>query len=842
MHWPRFRSVVRFLGPAGGTLEPAITSTFFNQQLETGAAGAESCFHCGQPVPAGRRLTARIDGADRPMCCPGCQAVAEAIVGSGHDNFYRVRSGHTPGVEHRDTGDVAVYDLPEIQRRFVHVLADETREVSLILEGISCAACIWLIEKHLGELPGVVDLQVNYATQHALLRWNDRQTRLSEILREIEAIGYRAMPCNAELQQAAHRRERRSLLRRLAVAGLFGMQVMMLSISLYAGAWTGIEREFEQFFRWLGLCLTLPVVLYSAAPFFTAAWRDLRQRRIAMDLPVSIAIGAAFAGSLLATWRGGGEVYFDSVVMFVFFLTASRYFESVARHRSAVSIERLVQSLPMVANRLTANGDVEEAVPAVALAVGDRVLVRPGETVPADATILEGSSAIDESLLSGESMPVEKSPGERLFGGSVNRSNPLRVSVTAVGADTVIAEIQRSVERALADKPPLARLADRVAARFVGIVLATVAGVAVYWWLWQPGRWFETALAVLIVSCPCALSLATPTAISATLGRMQALGMLVKRALALETAQRITHVVFDKTGTLTRGEPLLERIECAPGCEREACLRLAAGLERHSQHPLARSLVRAAGTSGKPALRPESVSGGGLRAHIDGREYFIGSSDFIATATAAKIPRQWLDEIAHEAVSAVFLATAEMPMAMFVFSDELRAEARSVVAALRERGLEVLLMTGDRDAAAAKAARLCGIDDYRAGLAPGDKMAAVQAMQGRGARVMMIGDGINDAPVLACADVSVAMGGATALARGSADIVLMSSRLEAVTRIFEIAARTRRIVRQNLVWALVYNFGAIPAAALGLVAPWLAALGMSVSSLVVVLNASRLAR
>jgi len=267
LHWPRFRSVVRFLGPAGGTLEPAITSTFFNQQLETGAAGAESCFHCGQPVPAGRRLTARIDGADRPMCCPGCQAVAEAIVGSGHDNFYRVRSGHTPGVEHRDTGDVAVYDLPEIQRRFVHVLADETREVSLILEGISCAACIWLIEKHLGELPGVVDLQVNYATQHALLRWNDRQTRLSEILREIEAIGYRAMPCNAELQQAAHRRERRSLLRRLAVAGLFGMQVMMLSISLYAGAWTGIEREFEQFFRWLGLCLTLPVVLYSAAPF-----------------------------------------------------------------------------------------------------------------------------------------------------------------------------------------------------------------------------------------------------------------------------------------------------------------------------------------------------------------------------------------------------------------------------------------------------------------------------------------------------------------------------------------------------------------------------------------------
>jgi Cu2+-exporting ATPase len=323
---------------------------------------------------------------------------------------------------------------------------------------------------------------------------------------------------------------------------------------------------------------------------------------------------------------------------------------------------------------------------------------------------------------------------------------------------------------------------------------------------------------------------------------MQALGMLVKRAMSLEVAQRVTHVVFDKTGTLTRGEPLLERIECAPGCERESCLQLAASLERYSQHPLARSLVREAGTPGKSALRPESVAGGGLRAHVDGEEYFIGSSDFIDAGTAAKIPRRWLDEIADEAISAVFLSTAEKPMAMFVFSDELRAEAPSVVAALRERGLEVLLMTGDRDAPAARVARSCGIDDYRAGLSPEDKMVAVQAIQDNGARVMMVGDGINDAPVLARADVSVAMGGATALARGSADIVLMSSRLEAVARIFEIAARTRRIVRQNLVWALVYNFGAIPAAALGLVAPWLAALGMSASSLVVVLNASRLAR
>jgi Cu2+-exporting ATPase len=414
--------------------------------------------------------------------------------------------------------------------------------------------------------------------------------------------------------------------------------------------------------------------------------------------------------------------------------------------------------------------------------------------------------------------------------------------VTAVGVDTVIAEIQRSVERALADKPPLARLADLVAARFVGVVLATVAGVALFWWLQQPERWFEIALAVLIVSCPCALSLATPTAISATLGRMQALGMLVRRAAALEAANRLTHVVFDKTGTLTRGEPVLERVECAAGFERAACLQLAASLERHSQHPLARSLVRAAGDACEPALGTESVAGAGLRARIGDCEYFLGSKDFIDTSTAAEIPAQWLADIADEAISAVFLSTAERALAMFVFSDEPRDEARAVVAALRARGLEVVLMTGDRRAAAARVAQACGIDEFHAGLSPEDKMRAVQAMQNEGARVMMVGDGINDAPVLARADVSAAMGGATALARSSADIVLLSSRLEAIAQIFDIAARTRAVVRQNLAWALTYNFGAIPAAALGLVAPWLAALGMSLSSLVVVLNALRLSR
>jgi len=729
------------------------------------------------------------------MCCPGCKAVAETIVGAGHDHFYRVRDGHTPGAAARapGSGDSSVYDRREIQQQYVHQVDRDTREVSLILEGISCAACSWLIERYLGDLPGVLEVRVNYATHHALLRWNPAQAKLGELLAAIEAIGYRAMPSDPELQQASDRRERRGLQRRLAVAGLCGMQVMMLSISLYAGAFSGIDFEFEQLFRWLGLILTLPVVLYSAAPFFAAAWRDLRRRGIGMDLPVSVAIGAAFGGSVVATVQGSGEVYFDSVVMFVFFLTASRYFESMARQRSAATIERLVQALPLIATRLTAGSEVDESVPAAALEIGDRLLVHPGETVPADATIVEGYSAIDESLLSGESLPVDKGVGDNLFGGSVNRTHPLTVLVTAVGADTVIAEIQRGVERALADKPPLALLADRVAAYFVITVLAIVAGVALWWWLYQPGRWFETALAVLIVSCPCALSLATPTAISAALGRMQALGMLVKSGAALEAANRVTHVVFDKTGTLSHGEPRLLRVVCAPGYERDVCLRLAASLARHSRHPLSQALVKAAGNRFEPTLRAESVAGGGLRGEIGNYAYLIGSSDFVG-ANGAAIPPQWTGEIDGEPSSVVYLAGERRAMAMFVFSDRLRADARAVVESLRARGLEVILLTGDRQAAAARAAESCGIDDFRAALSPADKMRAVQALQQGGARVMMVGDGINDAPVLACADVSVAMGGATAMARISADIVLMPNRLQAIPRIFAIAARTRRIV------------------------------------------------
>lgn len=780
------------------------------------------------------------------MCCHGCQAVAQAIIAAGHENFYRVRtevspSGQDPVPEFLRRTEV--YDVPEIQQQFVHSLDADTREASLILEGITCAACVWLNEQYLAGLSGVKDVRVNYATQRALVRWDETRIRLSEILQAIQKIGYRALPYNPGQQQETHRRQRRQQQRRLAVAGLFGMQVMMLSISLYAGAWSGMERDFEQFFRWLSLGLTLPVLLYSAPPFFQAAWRDLKRLRVAMDLPVSLAILVAFLSSAAATIGGRGEVYFDSVVMFVFFLSASRYFENMARQRCAATVEKLVQSMPLMTTRLTATGATEEAVAAATLALDDRVLIRPGETVPADGEIESGQSAIDESLLSGESLPLARGPGDRLLGGSINITNPLQMRVSAVGADTVMAEIQRTIERAQADKPPMARLADRVAAHFIGIVLSIVVCVAVFWWWHDPARWFGIALAVLIVSCPCALSLATPTAISATLGRMQFAGLLVKQATALEKLNHISHVVFDKTGTLTRGEPTLEAIVCNPDFDQTRCLELAATLERYSEHPLARVLVRTAGA--RDRAKPSnivSVAGGGISAAIDGRQYYIGSREFITGQTGVEIPAAWQDAIDGDAVSVVLLARSDCVLAMFTFSDPLRDEARELVDRLRQMGKSILLMTGDRRAAAARVAAATGIDDFRARMSPRDKMEAVQALQADGARVLMVGDGVNDAPVLARADVSIAMGGASSLAKTSADIVLIANHLQAVAEAIRMARKTRSVIRQNMTWALMYNFGAIPAAALGLVAPWLAAIGMSASSLIVVLNAMRLTR
>jgi Cu2+-exporting ATPase len=811
------------------------------------ADAARSCFHCGLPVPTGLDLRVEIKGREEPMCCYGCQAVARAIIAAGHADYYRYRTGSAP------TGrelvpdfieQTRVYDHPEIQKAFVRVEQGNLREAALIMEGITCAACIWLNERHIAQLPGVIEVQVNYATHRAQIRWDEARIRLSDILQAIRAIGYSAHPYDPQRQQAAFEWERRTHLRRLGVAGVLGMQVMMFSVTLYVGAWSGMEADFRTFFRWIELGLTLPVLLYSAAPFLRGAWRDLRNANIGMDVPVALGILMAFAGSLHATWTGRGEVYYDSVTMFVFFLLVSRYFEMMAGKRGAELAERLNQALPAMATRLRISDGREcrEVIPVARLEPGDRVLVKPGEAIPADGRIEAGSSSVNEALLTGESTPLRKVAGDELIGGSINIESPLHVVVTRVGVETVLAQIMRLLERAQNEKPALTRLADRTAAWFVGGVILVAGLVGLYWWYAAPASWLPIVVSVLVVTCPCALSLATPTAISAATGAMLSSGLLSARGNRLETLARCTHVVFDKTGTLTRGEPVVTAIHPLSGLDRAAVLGIAAALESQSEHPLGKAIVKAAAGE-HPAVRDlTNHPGAGVSGRIDGRRYFIGNLEFVARHCAQPANALDLDALQDPAGITILLADAERFYAVFILHDETRPDARATVTALRQAGKQVMLLSGDNPSSVRQVADEVGIDTVYAGMKPQDKLARVQALQREGAIVAMVGDGINDAPVLAAADVSIAMHGAAHISHASADMVLVSEQLGALADGLRIARQAMRIVRENLAWALAYNLIALPAAALGYVAPWMAAIGMSSSSLLVVLNALRLTR
>jgi len=813
----------------------------------TTESAAATCFHCGLPVPRGVDFTVEIHGARRPMCCKGCEAVAQAIVNGGLADYYKYRTAPAPTA--RDVvpeflRQTAVYDHPDVQKSFVRAEDGHVREAALILEGITCAACMWLNERHLARLPGVLAVHINYATHRARVKWDERRIHLSDILQAVSRIGYLAHPFDPGRHQQQLENDRRRLLRRLGVAGVLGMQVMTISVALYVGDWSGMEATFRRFFYWVGLILTLPVLLYSAQTFFRSAWRDLRHGRAGMDVPVSLGISTAFAASLWTTVTGTGAVYYDSVCMFVFFLLTGRYFELAAHKRASEASETLVQATPATAARLvTREGQtVEETVAVAELLPGDRVRIRPGEPVPADGVVLEGRSSVDESLLTGESLPVTKTPGQTLVGGSINVESPLIARVEKTGPDTILSSILRLLDRAVAEKPRLAQVADRIAAGFVGGVLLLAGLVALYWWRQDSPLWLSATIAVLVVTCPCALSLATPAALTAATGRLTRLGLLVTRGHALETLARATHFIFDKTGTLTHGRLRLRETRTFSAMTGAESLALAAALERHSEHPIARALLAAVKPLPPPATDVVNTPGGGIRGKIDGETWFLGTPAYLAEQTGLSIDAGTLRELRSQGDTVVLFAGQEQLHAAFVLGDELRPGARDLMADLRRQGVHVMLLTGDHETAARGVAEKLGIDDVAWDLRPADKLERVKALQQRGAVVAMVGDGVNDAPVLAAAQVSIAMGGSTAVAAASADMILLSQQLPHLADGIAVARRTLSVIRQNLAWAVIYNLLAIPAAAAGYITPWLAALGMSASSLLVVANALRLAQ
>ncbi len=795
----------------------------------------ESCFHCGLPVPPDAHYPVEIDGRVHNLCCRGCQAVAQAIVDGGLTSFYRHReapSGRPEELIPEQLAQMELYDQPELQAGFVQVDEQHRKQASLILEGITCAACVWLNERHVRALPGVIDFQVNYSTHRAHVTWDDSRLHLSDILKAIASIGYIAHPFDPGRQEQVQRREKSSALRRLFVAGLGAMQVMMLAVAMYAGDAYGMQEDIRQFMRWVSLLITLPVVFYSASGFFVTAWRDLRRRQLGMEVPVSLAIGAAFSASVWHTLQGQGEIYYDSVCMFTFFLLASRYLEMTARHRAGQAAEALVKLLPATATRVTKDG--LEAVPVSRLRPGDVVLVRPGETVPADGEVIEGESSVDESLLTGESLPWHRGPGDKVIGGSLNVESPLQVRITSVGEQTLISGIVRLLDRAQAEKPRIARLADRVAGWFVAAQLGVAALVAIGWYLTAPERAFEITLAVLVVTCPCALSLATPAAVTAAIGSLTRRGLLVTRGHVLETLAVADQVVFDKTGTLTRGLLSLAGVHLLGSADRQRVLDIAASLARDSEHPVARVLALHGGAP-LPVEELRSRPGQGMEGVVEGMRYRLGNAAFVAELAGGEAPQP-------EGLrgTPVWLGSEQGWLACFELHDRLRDDAAEAVARLQALGMRVHIFSGDAPGAVAAVAEALGIADWAARLRPEDKLQRVRELQAQGHRVIMVGDGVNDAPVLAGADVSVAMGQGAQLAQASADMVALSERLQVLPEGVAKARDTRGVIKQNLAWAVVYNLLAVPLAAAGWVAPWMAAIGMSLSSLVVVVNALRL--
>ncbi len=798
-------------------------------------AGAR-CFHCGEPVPAGARYVIRYEQRQEQACCAGCQAVAQTIIDSGNADYYRLRTDlpKTPEAALDELRNLALYDLPEVQTSFVRGEGDE-REASLILEGIVCAACVWLNERHVRQLPGVLAADINFSTRRMRVRWDERQVRLSDILKAVQDIGYLAYPFDTNRQEELYRKERNTAIRRLAIAGLGMMQVMMYAVPEYVAEAGAMTSDIEALMRFASLILTTPVVFYSAVPFFQGAWRDLRRGRAGMDVPVALGIGAAYLASIYGTFTGSSVVYYDAVVMFVFFLLTGRFLEMNARKRSAEAAESLVKLIPAAATRLPgypATRD-EEVVAAVKLNAGDHVLVGPGDSFPADGAVVEGRSSVDESLLTGESLPVPKQARDTVIGGSINLDSPLVVRVEKVGADTVLSGIVRLLDRALAEKPRLAQLADRVASWFVLALLVAACGVAVAWYVVDADRAFWITVSVLVVSCPCALALATPTALTAGLGRLTRLGLLSTRGHALETLAHATDFVFDKTGTLTTGRFTLVDSEILRGGRAHA-LALARALEQGATHPVAAALRDAAPADGPTATDLRYTPGRGVEGRVEGRIYRLGAPEFVgATAPAGRFAA---------GVTVVGLADEAGVVAWFALGDAPRPQARRLVADLKALGVRVRLYSGDRPENVRALAAELGIDDARGGMLPEDKLEAVRALQREGAVVVMTGDGVNDAPVLAQAQVSIAIDQGAEAAQAAADMVLLSSEIGRLADGVRLARKTQRIIRQNLAWSALYNALALPAAALGHVTPWMAGIGMSSSSLLVVLNALRLSR
>ncbi|MBD1574679.1 cadmium-translocating P-type ATPase [Vibrio sp. S17_S38] len=796
-------------------------------------SASKECYHCGDIVPDKASFSIEILGELRDMCCPGCQSVAQTIISSGLVSYYQYRTATAEKADlvPEQLKELIHYDNKEVQSEFVRY-SEDISEITLSLEGISCAACAWLIEKQLGSQGGVIQIRVNITTSRAILSWDDTQTQLSQLLKIIHQLGYKAAPFEPNKQEEGYHQMMKQYLYRLGVAGLATMQVMMLAVALYFEVFSDLDSEFKQYLRYVSLIFATPVLLYSAQPFYLNAWRSLKARSLGMDVPVSIALIFAYTASLWATIAGKGEVFFESISMFTFFLLIGRFLEMRARRKAATASANLLKLIPAMARKIDGS-----QIPVRSLQIGDIVRVLPGEHIPADGKIINSTTQVDESMLTGESIPVLKTVDDFVFAGTINVDESFDLEVTRYKADSMISNIVRLQDEAEFSKPKIAEIADRIAKYFVATILIVALLTWVYWHQYQPESAFWIMLSVLVATCPCALSLATPTAVTCATSRLGNLGILLRKGHVFETLCKVNHIVIDKTGTLTTGEIHIDQTTLSSlAIERNLttlqCLSIAAGLEQHANHPIAKAFHDKLDTSIE-FTQVNNIIGSGLSGFYQNQEWRIGTLEFSLVH-----PSPQAVKLSSKA-STIYLTSNGQLIASFEYSDPIRPETPDFIQAIQSKGLDISILTGDTESSASKVAKSLGVKDYVFQAKPEDKLNYLKELN-KTKITLMIGDGINDAPTLAGSHLSVAMGGGSDVAKASADMVLLGDKLDRILGARQLALFTRRIIRQNLAWALGYNLVILPLAVMGFVAPYIAVLGMSVSSIIVVTNSLRL--
>ncbi len=797
------------------------------------------CNHCLAEVEENSAIYETIDGQQHVFCCKGCQGVFHILHDAGLEDFYTRRRGWIPGPPDETEIDPAVFSG--------HIReSDSQREIEVHLDGIRCASCVWLIEHYLGKLPGVTEIRINYATHRARIRWKAEASGIEEIIKAIRSIGYTPRPAHSSDLQEAMRRETRDLLIRFGTAAFFSMQLMLYTVALYAGYFQGIEEFYRRTFQFIAWGLATPVLFYSGAPFLRNTLRGIRNRTINMDFLIFTGSFAAYAYSVVMIFTGG-EVFFDTSAMIVTLILLGRFLESSAKSKAGEAIAALLVLQPPEA-RLVVSGakDEKKMVPVGILNPGDVVEVRPGERVPVDGIVTGGRAEVDESMLTGESRPSEKTVGSEVFAGTMNMNGRLVIEVSRTEKETVLSGIIRAVEEAQMRKAPVQALADRVVGWFVPMVFSIALGTFVYWFM-RYGD-ISTALmnsvSVLVVACPCALGLATPLAVLIGSTSASGKGILIRGGDVLERTSRVKSIIFDKTGTLTRGRPVLT--DLVPAEEGgESLLRYAASLEAASEHSVGQAIRHACREDLYEVRDFLSLPGLGISGRVNNHEVLVGNirlfSDQGVDIPAALV--QKYEELAGEGKTVVFCAIDGRLKGLFAVSDILREDAAETMEKLKERGLSVMMVTGDNRKVAEAVASRAGITEVVSEVTPLEKAEVIKRLkEEKGTMIMMVGDGINDAPALTEADAGVSLGSATDIAIESADVVIVRERLILITDLINISRRTFSVIKGNLFWAFSYNFIAIPLAVTGALHPIVSAVSMAFSSLVVVGNSLRLRR